>query len=111
MSQDPLKAPSVTETDAARADRLNRLAELGKLAAGLAHELKNPLSTLKLNLQLLEEDLATLPGFSVGGAGQRSITRLATLKKEADRLKQTLDDFLRYAGRIELRLETVSINA
>jgi signal transduction histidine kinase len=87
-----------------RVARLNQLAEMGKLAAGLAHELKNPLSTLKLNLQLLEEDLAGLPG------AQRSLTRLATLKKEADRLRQTLDDFLRFAGRIELRTERVSLN-
>jgi signal transduction histidine kinase len=87
-----------------RVARLNQLAEMGKLAAGLAHELKNPLSTLKLNLQLLEEDLAGLPG------AQRSLARLGILKKEADRLRQTLDDFLRYAGRIELRLETVSLN-
>jgi signal transduction histidine kinase len=90
-----------------RVERLKQLAEMGKLAAGLAHELKNPLSTLKLNLQLLEEDLASLPG----GAGQRSTTRLATLKKEADRLRQTLDDYLCYAGRLELRLETVSVNS
>ena len=78
---------------------------MGKLAAGLAHELKNPLSTLKLNLQLMEEDLATLPG------AQRSLLRLATLKKEADRLRHTLDDFLKFAGRIELRPETVSLNS
>jgi signal transduction histidine kinase len=90
-----------------RVERLRQLAEMGTLAAGLAHELKNPLSTLKLNLQLLEEDLANLPG----GAGQRSLTRLETLKREADRLRQTLDDFLRYAGRLELRQETVSLNA
>ncbi len=84
--------------------RLNQLADMGKLAAGLAHELKNPLSTLKLNLQLMEEDLATLPG------AERSLLRLATLKKEADRLRYTLDDFLKFAGRIELRLETVPLN-
>src|SRR3954470_9508660 len=89
------KGPRRIRREQERVERLRQLAEMGKLAAGLAHELKNPLSTLKLNLQLLEEDLATLPGISVGGAGQRSITRLATLKKEADRLKQTLDDFLR----------------
>jgi signal transduction histidine kinase len=88
-----------------RVARLNQLAEMGKLAAGLAHELKNPLSTLKLNLQLLEEDLAHLPG------AERSIARLGTLKKEAERLRQTLDDFLRFAGRIELRLEDVSLNS
>jgi signal transduction histidine kinase len=105
-SQRAARAPRRIRRELERDERLKQLAEMGKLAAGLAHELKNPLSTLKLNLQLLEEDLATFPG----GAGQRSTTRLATLKKEADRLRQTLDDFLHYAGRLELRLETVSIN-
>ena len=99
------KRPRRVRRENERIARTNQLAEMGKLAAGLAHELKNPLSTLKLNLQLMEEDLADLPG------AQRSLTRLATLKKEADRLKQTLDDFLRFAGRIELRPENVSVNA
>jgi signal transduction histidine kinase len=84
--------------------RLKHLAEMGKLAAGLAHELKNPLSTLKLNLQLLQEDLAQLPG------AEASRNRAATLWRVADRLSQTLEDFLRYAGRIELHLQPVSIN-
>lgn len=102
----PGRPPRRQRREVERVERSRQLAEMGKLAAGLAHELKNPLSTLKLNLQLLEEDLATLPG----GVGERSKTRLSTLKKEADRLRQTLDDFLRYAGRMELRLETVSLN-
>jgi signal transduction histidine kinase len=103
-SEEQGKRPRRVRREMERVARLNQLAEMGKLAAGLAHELKNPLSTLKLNLQLLEEDLAGLPG------AQRSVTRLATLKKEADRLRQTLDDFLRFAGRIELRTEKVSLN-
>lgn len=98
------KRPRRVRREMERVARLNQLAEMGKLAAGLAHELKNPLSTLKLNLQLLEEDLAGLPG------AQRSLTRLATLRKEADRLRHTLDDFLRFAGRIELRPEIVALN-
>src|SRR6185369_13935606 len=40
-----------------RTRRAERLAELGTLTAGLAHEIKNPLSTIQLNLQLLREDL------------------------------------------------------
>lgn len=88
-----------------RRHRQEQLAEMGKLAAGLAHELKNPLSTLKLNLQLLQEDLAELPG------SEASRNRVATLRKEADRLKQTLDDFLRFAGRMEIRAADVPINA
>jgi two-component system sensor histidine kinase HydH len=103
--KDNAKRPRRVRRENERVARLNQLAEMGKLAAGLAHELKNPLSTLKLNLQLMEEDLAALPG------AQRSLTRLSTLKKEADRLRQTLDDFLKFAGRIELRLESVSLNA
>jgi signal transduction histidine kinase len=104
------RRPRRLRREAERVERLKHLAEMGNLAAGLAHELKNPLSTLKLNLQLLEEDLAALPG-GAGEVGQRSLTRLATLKKEADRLRQTLDDFLRYAGRIELRPEVAPLNA
>jgi signal transduction histidine kinase len=101
------RRPRRARRETERVERLKHLAEMGNLAAGLAHELKNPLSTLKLNLQLLEEDLAAIPG----GPGERSLTRLATLRKEADRLRQTLDDFLRYAGRIELRPEAVSLNS
>ena len=40
-----------------RAVQAERLAELGTLTGGLAHEIKNPLSTVQLNLQLLREDL------------------------------------------------------
>src|SRR5690349_4085411 len=95
-SDNQAKRPRRMRREMERITRLNQLAEMGKLAAGLAHELKNPLSTLKLNLQLLEEDLKEIPG------AQHSVHRLATLKKEADRLRHTLDDFLRFAGRIEL---------
>ena len=86
---------------------MRQLARMGNLAAGLCDELRNPLSTLKLNLQLLEEELVALPG----EAGKRTTTRLAALKKETERLRQTLDDFLRFAGRIELRPETASLNS
>ncbi len=88
-----------------RAARQQRLVELGELAGNLAHELKNPLSTLKLNLQLLQEDLAQAPGL------EPSKNRLITLRKEADRLAQTLDNFLRFAGRMELQPASVRLNA
>ena len=43
-----------------RARSAERLAELGTLTGGLAHEIKNPLSTIGLNLQLMQEDLNDL---------------------------------------------------
>ncbi|MBC7783494.1 MAG: two-component sensor histidine kinase [Burkholderiales bacterium] len=89
----------------ARARYVERLAELGTLTGGLAHEIKNPLSTVQLNLQLLQEDL-------VGdrNTSPRVISRLATIQREASRLRETLDDFLRYAGRLELQREPVDLN-
>ncbi|MFN7396929.1 MAG: histidine kinase dimerization/phospho-acceptor domain-containing protein, partial [bacterium] len=44
-----------------RASQAERLAELGSMTGGLAHEIKNPLSTIGLNAQLLAEGIAELP--------------------------------------------------
>jgi signal transduction histidine kinase len=82
-----------------------RLAELGTLTGGLAHEIKNPLSTVQLNLQLLQEDL--LPD---NPAYQRIISRLQTVRQETGRLRDILDDFLRYAGRIEITRQPIELN-
>ncbi len=80
-----------------RARRAERLAELGTLTGGLTHEIKNPLSTIQLNLQLLREDLMPdSPAYS------RLVSRLDTVRKEVSRLRDIVDDFLRFAGRIEL---------
>lgn len=89
-----------------RARDAERLAELGALTGGLAHELKNPLSTVQLNLQLLKEDLdAHNPAYG------RLINRLDTVHRETSRLRDILDDFLRFAGRIELHRQPVELNA
>ncbi|MEM8874720.1 MAG: ATP-binding protein [Planctomycetota bacterium] len=80
-----------------RTREAERLAELGQLTGGLAHEIKNPLSTIGLNLQLLDEELDEIPHVP-----QRSHKRLNTVHSEAIRLREILDDFLRYAGRVEV---------
>jgi len=84
-----------------RARQAERLAELGTLTGGLAHEIKNPLSTIQLNLQLLREDLPERTG--------RLVNRLETVQKEASRLREYLDDFMRFAGRIELSRAPVDL--
>ena len=88
-----------------RAIQAERLAEIGSLTGGLAHEIKNPLSTVQLNLQLLQEDLT--PG---DPAYSRLVSRLQTVHKETSRLREILDDFLRYAGRIELDRKPIDLN-
>ncbi|MEM1448171.1 MAG: ATP-binding protein [Planctomycetota bacterium] len=72
---------------------------LARLAGGLAHEIKNPLSTMAINLTLLEEEFQPAPG----GDGvqspkdKRSLKRVRTLQREVARLEGILDDFLRFA--------------
>jgi len=83
-----------------RARDAERLAELGSMTAGLAHEIKNPLSTIGLNAQLLAE------GIREAGMGQeereRLLRRLEALSREAERLRSVLTDFLQFAGRVRL---------
>src|SRR5215208_3170779 len=87
-----------------RARQAERLAELGTLTGGLAHEIKNPLSTIQLNLQLLREDLDPHhPGHS------RLVSRLNTVQKEVSRLRDILDDFMRYAGKLELDRKRIDL--
>lgn len=89
-----------------RAQQNERLAELGTLTGGLAHEIKNPLSTMQLNLQLLLEDIR--PDDPLYG---RFAHRISTIQREASRLREILDDFLRFAGKMELQLDQVELNS
>jgi len=62
------------------------LAALGTLAANLAHEIRNPLNSINLNLELLEEDVE-------GQEGEVSDS-LASTRREVGRLARVLSDFL-----------------
>lgn len=79
-----------------RARSAERLAEIGAMTGGLAHEIKNPLSTIGLNAQLLAEGIAELPIDS--SEKGRLVRRVEALRREADRLRDILQDFLRFTG-------------
>jgi len=70
-----------------------RYAELAALAGGLAHEIKNPLSTLNLNLQLLAEDFEE----QESPRDRRAFEKIVRLQQVVQRLEDLLNDFLRYA--------------
>jgi len=95
-----------------------QLEELAKLTGELAHEIKNPLSTIKINLKLISEELQ-VPDVTESGKmsldkdGQklaRARRKIAIIQKETDRLEEILDGFLRYINRAELQLANVNIN-
>ncbi|MBK9383426.1 MAG: GHKL domain-containing protein [Planctomycetes bacterium] len=75
-----------------------RLAWLGTLAGGLAHEIKNPLSTMAINLSLLHEDFAR----SEVTRDKRALRKIEVLQREVKRLERILADFLAYARGVEL---------
>jgi signal transduction histidine kinase len=81
------------------------LAELGTLTGGLAHEIKNPLSAIKLNLQLLAEDFE----LAEDDVGRRHFKRLRRLQDEVQRLHDILGDFLRFVANQELQTEEVDL--
>ena len=76
------------------------LARLGELAAGVAHELRNSLATMRGYLTLMERSPEDPP------AGY-----LAEVRREADQLQRVLEDFLAFARPGSARLEEVSLVA
>jgi len=76
-----------------------RLTDVGRVAGGLMHEIKNPLSTLNLNLQLLAEDFAR-PETDLQ---RRTARKLQVLRDETKRLEDILNTFMVFVGRMELR--------
>lgn len=78
-----------------------RLAYVGTLASGLAHEIRNPLNSLNLNMQMLEEEVR-----EEGGSGsQRRL--LAITRSELGRLERLATDFLSYARPRSMELTEV----
>jgi len=80
--------------------------ELGRLTGELAHEIKNPLSTIKVNLKLISEELNGLDSIELA----RVLRKIAVIRKETDRLEQILEGFLRYVDRSELQTADIDIN-
>ena len=91
-----------------RARASERLAELGAMTSGLAHEIRNPLSTITLNAQILAEAIEDLP--IDPDEKSRLTRRVGTLYRETDRLSAILADFLRYAGELRLSREEADVN-
>ncbi|MCF6157430.1 MAG: two-component sensor histidine kinase [wastewater metagenome] len=89
-----------------RAMNSERLAFVGTLAGGLVHEIKNPLSTLNINLQLLKEDIQTM----TDEKSERIYRKVQVLQKEILRLEEILNDFLRFAKGKKLELENCDMN-
>jgi len=80
--------------------KLEKLAAIGQMTAGIAHEIKNPLNTISVSAQTIKKgDLS---------AGE-NIELLNYIVEEVDRLDNLLKDFLKLSKTLEIRYESVEL--
>jgi nitrogen fixation/metabolism regulation signal transduction histidine kinase len=101
-------ADDVTERESARSRLLQaeRLAAIGRMAAHVTHEVRNPLSSMALNAEMLSDEVAAL------GEGARESSRLVhAIQREIDRLTGITEEYLRVARLPRPRLERDDLGA
>ena len=81
--------------------RVEKMAAVGEMAAGLAHEIKNPLASLTGSIQLLKEDMRYDPDHA---------RLMQIILREADRLSSLASNFLLYARPPAGKVETVELD-
>ncbi len=79
-----------------RADQAERLAEIGRLAGAVAHEIRNPLGVIAAHAKLLERQ----------GAKPETV---AALRAQVDRARRFLDDLLRYSKPRPLEMSEIEV--
>lgn len=80
--------------------RAERLSTIGELAAVLAHEIRNPLGSIKGTAEILKDDFAP---------GDKKYEFLEILVKESNRLNRVVEDFLRLAKPQPLTKESCDV--
>lgn len=85
----------------------SRYAEIASLAGGLAHEIRNPLSTIGLNLELLIEELSD----GNSPRDRRILQKLNVVRQQCQQLDRILNDFLQFARVGSLELQLADLNA
>ena len=83
-----------------------RRSYVGLLASGLAHEIRNPLNAMNMNLQMLEEEIHAYPGLGDEDFHQL----LGSTKSEIKRLERLVNNFLAYARPAQPKIEPRDLN-
>ena len=101
----------ITERKRLEAEKLRaeRLAVIGAMSARLAHEIRNPLSSIKLNIALVHDEVDTLSKDHSATANEaRSLLR--SIDSEVHRIQRVTEDYLQFARLPKPRRELVSLN-
>jgi len=102
----------MSSADDSSRSRAETYAEFAALVGALAHEIRNPLSTIRLNMELLAEDFEQTDSESpTKHRDRRAKAKIDLVRQECDRLQKLLGDFLDFARQETLALEPGSLNA
>jgi len=89
-----------------------KLAALGRLTSGVAHEVKNPLNAMTIHLELLKGKLTARVRSGEGAApGDPALDHVAIIGNEIKRLDQVVQGFLKFMRPEDLRLQPVEVDA
>ena len=107
-----IKAFDITQTyeNSQKLKRAEQLASLTTLAAGVAHEIKNPLGSISIYIQLIEKIIKK----NIDNSSQCFLELkdyCAIIKEEIGRLEDTINSFLFSVRKLELNLEETNINS
>lgn len=102
----------MSSDDESARSRAETYAEFAALVGALAHEIRNPLSTIRLNMELLAEDFENSdPASPTKQRDRRAKAKIELVRHECDRLQKLLGDFLDFARQEKLTIEPGSLNA
>jgi two-component system NtrC family sensor kinase len=85
-----------------------RMAAAGMLASHITHEVRNPLNSISLNTEVLEEELSGLS--SAGGTATEARALCGAIRREVDRLTEITEDYLRFARLPKPTLQLEDLN-
>ncbi|QDS87094.1 MULTISPECIES: sensor histidine kinase [Rosistilla] len=106
MNDDPTESESKTRERPEEASLRRRYEELAELAGSLAHEIKNPLSVIHMNSELLSEEIAE----SDSPIRRRALDKVEIIRQQCQRMENLLRDFLRFARLQSVELTPGSLN-
>jgi signal transduction histidine kinase len=89
----------------ARLVQSERLATIGQMSAKVSHEVRNPLSSISLNVELLEDEVATLPADRRPEMGRL----LGAVRSQVDVLSAVTEEYLRFARLPKPKLEAAAL--
>ena len=86
-----------------------RLATVGIMAAQMAHEVRNPLGSITLNLDLIQKEITQL-GKGAGHSPEEGCELVVEIREEIQRIQNVIEEYLRFARLPKPQLRAVALN-